>query len=173
MERTILYSDHKPKKGENGLYEYVIQNEHKICGFFGKVGFFLSNGKKCRIVDPQDNSIIYPYTENAYQASKFTDIELRKTFQTISFESAIKLAWIMRKNIRDDWERVKLSEMKRVLEAKFSHPELVQKLMATGTKYLEETNHWEDMYWGVSNEIGENNLGKLLMEIREQKTNNL
>lgn len=51
------------------------------------------------------------------------------------------------------------------------NPELYQKLQNTGNKYLEETNYWEDTYWGVHKTeakeegVGENNLGKLLMKI--------
>jgi len=36
---------------------------------------------------------------------------------------------------------------------------------------LEETNTWGDKYWGVCNGEGENQLGKLLMKIRENIMN--
>lgn len=43
-----------------------------------------------------------------------------------------------------------------------------QKLIDTGDKYLEETNHWMDFYWGYSwqKQVGQNNLGKILMKVR-------
>lgn len=47
------------------------------------------------------------------------------------------------------------------------HEKLRTKLIATGEKYIEETNWWGDIYWGVCNGKGENNLGKILMNVRE------
>jgi predicted NAD-dependent protein-ADP-ribosyltransferase YbiA (DUF1768 family) len=43
-----------------------------------------------------------------------------------------------------------------------------EKLLQTGTAYLEETNHWGDQIWGT-NEHGEgkNSLGEILMNLRE------
>lgn len=48
------------------------------------------------------------------------------------------------------------------------NPELCEKLLNTGDAYIEETNKWGDTFWGVSKGIGENNLGKILMGIRDQ-----
>jgi len=69
---------------------------------------------------------------------------------------------------RPDWTEVKLNEMEFVLQQKFSHPELLAMLLATGDMELIEYNDWDDTYWGVCNGVGENNLGKLLMRIREE-----
>lgn len=68
------------------------------------------------------------------------------------------------------WDKVKDDVMKHILEVKFSKDNwsLREKLKATEDAYLEETNTWHDTYWGVCNGIGENKLGKLLMEIREE-----
>jgi predicted NAD-dependent protein-ADP-ribosyltransferase YbiA (DUF1768 family) len=54
----------------------------------------------------------------------------------------------------------------RGLTAKFTIPEMKDKLMATGDAYLEETNTWDDVYWGVCNGVGKNMLGRMLMYIR-------
>jgi predicted NAD-dependent protein-ADP-ribosyltransferase YbiA (DUF1768 family) len=46
--------------------------------------------------------------------------------------------------------------------------DLKEKLLETGDRYLEETNHWKDTTWGVdyiSNE-GANHLGVILMDVR-------
>ncbi len=168
-QEPILFDDnlYQPVKGENGLYPYVEHTEDKIAGFFGKKGFFLSNGQKCMIPDAEDKSLIYPYSENAYQAAKFQDITIRSQFVEIDFKKAIQLAWELKSKIRDDWEERKLWEMERVLRIKFADPFLKSRLLATSSKYLEETNHWKDTYWGVCNGIGENNLGKILMKIRQ------
>lgn len=41
-------------------------------------------------------------------------------------------------------------------------------LLATGTRYLEETNTWGDTYWGVCEGKGLNMLGKTLMQVRDE-----
>jgi predicted NAD-dependent protein-ADP-ribosyltransferase YbiA (DUF1768 family) len=166
IKKPELYYENQPPKDQNGLYDYVIQDENKICGFFGKEGFFLSNGKKRKIPDAFDTELIYSYSENAYQSSKFADIEIRKLFCNITFIEAINLAWEKRDKIKTNWEEIKLFEMERVLKLKFTDSDLRLRLVETEEKYLEETNHWGDVFWGVCNGVGENNLGKILMKIR-------
>jgi hypothetical protein len=71
--------------------------------------------------------------------------------------------------LRSDWEQVKIGVMTGVLLAKFSqNPLLREGLRSTGTKRLEETNYWNDTFWGVCKGKGDNMLGKLLMEVRDQ-----
>lgn len=166
-QKPILFNENPPPKNIDGLYEYVINTEEKICGFFGKY-FFLSNGKKCAIQDEEDPNITYPYSENAYQASKFEDLNIRRQFQNIDFKEAIHLAWELKNHIRKDWESIKTQKMKSILQQKFQNAALNTLLQETQNKYLEETNHWNDTFWGVCNGIGENRLGKILMEIRKE-----
>ena len=169
-KKPILFNENPPPKNTNGLYDYVVHNEEKICGFFGKY-FFLSNGKKCEIRDEEYPNIMYQYSENAYQASKFESINIRQQFQNINFKDAIHLAWELKNHIRMDWESVKIQKMKLILIQKFQNPTLRILLQETQNKYLEETNHWEDSFWGVCNGVGENMLGKILMEIRQENRN--
>lgn len=50
----------------------------------------------------------------------------------------------------------------------FENKEFSKMLIDTGTKLLEERNSWNDRYWGVDEDgIGRNELGKILMSIRE------
>ena len=59
--------------------------------------------------------------------------------------------------------------MKEIIRRKFSqHPDLADKLVATGQKELQEGNNWGDTFWGISNGKGQNNLGIILMEVREE-----
>ena len=58
--------------------------------------------------------------------------------------------------------------MRTCLIEKFSDPVLRDKLMATGNCQLIEGNTWGDRYWGVCDGVGQNHLGRLLMEIRDQ-----
>ena len=75
----------------------------------------------------------------------------------------------------EEWGEKKIKIMKSFLIQKFDinvNPEVTQKLKATGIMFLEETNYWGDRFWGVDKKdansipVGENNLGKLLMDIR-------
>lgn len=66
-----------------------------------------------------------------------------------------------------NWHDVKFNIMAQLVFQKFLiHPDLGQLLLDTGDKYLEETNHWSDFYWGVCNGVGENKLGIILMATR-------
>jgi ribA/ribD-fused uncharacterized protein len=127
--------------------------------------------------------------EHAYQAAKTLDLKKREKF---SLENNPKLTAAGAKRLgrklklREDWEAVKLDIMRGLLIQKFIHPQLRDQLIATGNAELIEGNWWEDRWWGVCyggqpggfhkrtcdcgphEPTGENNLGKLLMEIREQ-----
>lgn len=71
------------------------------------------------------------------------------------------------------WNKDRVNVMYQALCSKFIGTDtdkdiiyLQRKLVETYPKYLEETNYWNDTFWGVCNGIGENTLGKLLMDIR-------
>jgi predicted NAD-dependent protein-ADP-ribosyltransferase YbiA (DUF1768 family) len=71
--------------------------------------------------------------------------------------------------IRDDWSKVKLSIMYSLLIQKYSNPPYKNMLIETGYIRIEEGNLWNDTFWGVCLETGkgQNNLGKMIMEIRK------
>lgn len=108
--------------------------------------------------------------EHYYQAEKTLDPEQRQ--KILSARSPGYAKRLGRKaNIRPDWEDIKLDTMWVLLNLKFSHPDLRQKLLDTGDAYLIEGNVWGDRYWGAelvdSYWTGENKLGVLLMRLRE------
>lgn len=71
--------------------------------------------------------------------------------------------------LRSDWEEMKYNVMYQVCKAKFlQNPGLARKLIETGDAELVEGNTWDDEIWGVCNGVGENNLGKTLMCIRDE-----
>lgn len=64
----------------------------------------------------------------------------------------------------DDWFKNRYGTMKDATYAKFTqNKDCMTVLIATGTKPLIEDSH--DSYWGTKN-YGENNMGKLLEEVR-------
>ncbi len=71
--------------------------------------------------------------------------------------------------MRKDWEQVKVQIMKEICKAKFDQNEdLKKQLLATGRQTLEEGNTWGDRIWGTVDGVGQNYLGKILMEIRKE-----
>jgi predicted NAD-dependent protein-ADP-ribosyltransferase YbiA (DUF1768 family) len=46
------------------------------------------------------------------------------------------------------------------------NPELAKRLTATGHRKIIEGNYWGDTFWGVCKGIGENHMGKIIMQTR-------
>lgn len=111
--------------------------------------------------------ITYPTSEHAYQAAKTLDIDMRQQIANLKTPGQAKRAG-QQVEKRADWETEKRRIMKDILRLKFQIPDLYYKLLGTDTLYLEETNTWNDTYWGVCRGAGANNLGHILMEIREE-----
>jgi ribA/ribD-fused uncharacterized protein len=112
--------------------------------------------------------ITYPTVEHAYQSAKTTDMNERRRIAGIKEPGEAKKAGRALK-YRADWDEVKFKVMEECLRYKFTqHPELGEKLLATEDAELIEGNTWGDTIWGVSNGVGENRLGKLLMQIRQE-----
>lgn len=118
------------------------------------------------------NGITYQNNEAAFQSMKTLDLEERKTFANVPPNIAKKMGRNVK--LREDWEQIKKIVMYEVCFEKFSQNEdLKQMLLKTGDEYLEEGNYWHDNEWGVcrcdkcKNKVGRNNLGVILMRIRE------
>lgn len=154
----------KPKEKKPRYKDVYKVTGAGIFGFFEEHRF-LSNYHECEIIY---DGIIYGSTESAYQSAKFP-ISLRKQFTNISPKDAKALGSKLRmgKEEVEKWDQKRLDVMREICEYKFfNHPELAQRLLETGDKYLEETNTWNDCFYGVSHGYGENHLGKILMDIR-------
>ena len=122
------------------------------------------------------DGITYKNSEAAFQASKtisayqrsrgeipFSDERL--LFKDLSGGGAKRLGRKVR--LRPDWEDVKVSVMRDIIHAKFSDESLKDLLLSTEGAYLIEGNTWGDRIWGQVNGEGENLLGQILMEERE------
>lgn len=72
-------------------------------------------------------------------------------------------------DVKPDWNQNKVDRMRAVLKAKFNqHPELANKLIATGEAKLIEASK-TDAFWGIGKKgTGKNMLGILLMELRKE-----
>lgn len=113
------------------------------------------------------DGVLWPTSEHYYQAQKHAHNPLY--MEAIRNVSSPKCAKNMacRRSLREDWAEVKDGVMRKVILAKFTqHPELTDKLLATGNAVLVEDSPI-DAYWGVGPDgAGENKLGRILMEAR-------
>jgi ribA/ribD-fused uncharacterized protein len=109
---------------------------------------------------------MYPSTENAFMAAKTLDRDERLQFVHISPKEAKALGRTIK--LRPDWNKVRVEVMYAVIFDKFYRNKGIRRwLLDTGDKLLVEGNHWNDKFWGVCEGEGENMLGKILMQIRE------
>jgi ribA/ribD-fused uncharacterized protein len=127
---------------------------------------FLSNFYSCNI---EFCGLTFGSVEAAYQSAKTDDFNLAQQFTRYDARTAKREGKKLKK--RGRWDGMKLTIMHVLLLKKFENPELKQKLLDTGDEELIEGNEWNDTFWGVCNGIGENNLGKLLMKVREHYKN--
>jgi ribA/ribD-fused uncharacterized protein len=118
--------------------------------------------------------ITYPTAEHAFQAAKtLNPIEKRRIALAETPGQAKRLGRTCA--LRGDWEKIKYTIMTEIVREKFySSSELANKLLATGDELLEEGNTWHDNIWGNCScnkcikIVGQNHLGKILMEIRKE-----
>jgi ribA/ribD-fused uncharacterized protein len=134
----------------------------KILGFKDEHSW-LSNFTPCEVTFDGD---IYPSVEHAYIAAKTFDPVLRQHIKTLPTGKAKRFG--SKITLIPDWDIIKLEVMRHLLRQKFNQEPFKTLLLATGDAYIEETNWWKDTFWGVCNGVGQNILGKMIMEIRAE-----
>jgi ribA/ribD-fused uncharacterized protein len=118
----------------------------------------------------------YPTVEHAFQAAKTVEQVARRPFQLPApvHQTASRAKQEGRKlRLRPEWEEYKLGLMHDLLREKFREMTMARRLLETGNARLIEGNTWGDTYWGAIHNtrgslVGENNLGRLLMEVRDE-----
>lgn len=128
---------------------------------------FLGNRFPCRLAW---QGLAYGSAETAFQASKCEDVTQRKVFANCSTDKAVQKG----KELIPfpGWEESQLDVMESVLTAKFEqNPNLMKMLAETGNSLLTNGNNKQETFWGVDlySWMGENNLGKIIMKIREKE----
>ena len=139
------------------------ENNVKIIDSFHGEYAFLSNYYDSPIFY---DGILYPTVEHAFQAAKTTVFIQRIIIANKKTPGQAKCAG-RKVTLRDNWDDIKLYIMKELIIIKFTNPKLKSALLNTKDAELIERNTWNDTYWGICNGIGENHLGKILMEVRE------
>lgn len=120
------------------------------------------------------DGLLWPSNEHAFQAAKTQSPDERAEIRcALTAGQAKKLG--RKVLIRPDWEDIKVEVMLQILRSKFTlHPELRNKLLATGDARLIEGNYWHDNFWGICScnacraIPAENTLGNLLMHLRRE-----
>ena len=128
---------------------------------------YLSNFYPCTVVL---DDVEYPSVEHAYQAAKTSDPQMRQKIKEATTPGKAKR---MGKGLKLNmsvpaWNVVKVAIMYDLVKQKFSKEPFRTGLIDTGDAELIEGNWWGDTFWGVSYGKGENNLGKILMLVREE-----
>lgn len=112
------------------------------------------------------DGMVYPTVEHAFQAAKSSHPGYRENVRLASSPGQAKR--ISRTApLRDDWESVRLQIMADLVWLKFQDPNLRRQLIATAGRRLVEGNDWGDKFWGCVRGIGQNHLGRILMNVRE------
>jgi len=151
-----------------GIIRKTIETEDSIKGFFGKYRPFSNFDTTPFSLSHDEDSIVFKSVEHAFHYFKTLDpVWQQKILNAETPSEAKKLGRMC--PMRKDWDEVKVAVMENCLLFKFyQNKHLKELLLSTDNKYLEETNDWNDKFWGVCNGTGENNLGKCLMRVREK-----
>jgi hypothetical protein len=128
---------------------------------------FLSNFYPARVLFERRG---YPTAENAYQAAKTLDVEMRRAFTGIPPGEAKRIG--QKVPLRPFWDEIKLQVMEDIIRSKFQDEGLAKMLTDTYPQKLAEGNTWGDQFWGVTyvqfekKWKGQNHLGRILMRVR-------
>ena len=117
----------------------------------------------------------YQSVQHAYQAQKSNDPAIQKMIRDATGPAAAKKV-ARAVQLRQGWDNIKGPLMLDLLREKFVQEPERSILLSTGEEELVEGNWWHDNYWGdcrcgvrpACNAVGENMLGKLLMQVREE-----
>jgi ribA/ribD-fused uncharacterized protein len=136
----------------------------RIREFRGRYAFLSSDWP----ADVEFEGAFYPTAAHAIAAARTTDpVERRVIASQGSPADARRRADAVQ--LRPDWDRIKFDAMERIVRDKFTrHPALREKLRRTGDAFIEYANTDGDRVWGVSNGVGENRLGIILMKVRDE-----
>jgi ribA/ribD-fused uncharacterized protein len=114
----------------------------------------------------------FPTVEHGYHWRKFSETASGIAEEILAAPSPWAAMQIERQHKgkrRKDWEEVKVGIMTELIRAKAAQNEDVREmLLKTGTKRIVENSPWDD-FWGIGpNGDGQNQVGKILMQVRDE-----
>lgn len=126
--------------------------------------WFLSNFYPCKI---EINGLTFQCAESAFQACK--SLNPRDWEKLTKMNGAEAKKFGRKISLRPDWNERKLRCMYAIVNAKFNqNNDLLKKLCDVNEPIVEE-NDWNDTYWGVCKNRGENHLGKIISKVRAKE----
>lgn len=124
------------------------------------------------LVDIKLKGIIYPSVEHAYMSEKSKEKTWKEFCSNREISGKQVKVYSKTIDLRYDWLNVRLKVMEYCLREKFKQEPFKQLLLDTENQNIQEGNYWNDRFWGVDLKqdpnTGENNLGRLIMKIREE-----
>ena len=116
----------------------------------------------------ESNGLEWPSVEHYYQGMKFEDPDLRDAIRAAPHpKEARDMARKNQRRIRKDWKSLRRTYMIRGVYLKCrTHSEAAEALLATGPAKIVETSQY-DYFGGCGRDgRGENNFGRVLIEVR-------
>lgn len=146
---------------------YKMDTDEIVC-FYEQEFYVLSNFSSFAI---EYQGEVWPTSEHLYHSFKFpNNPEIRERIRLArSAHDAYQIAQRCKAQRREDWDVVKCAHMLKILRLKVAqHPYVKTKLIETRDRVLVEDS-WRDDYWGWGPEKnGQNMLGVLWAEVREE-----
>lgn len=118
--------------------------------------------------------VVFPTAEHAYQAGKASKQAVRDWILAAPSPALAAMAahGLYTWDVVPHWANIKFDRMRGVLRAKFTqHCDLAELLLSTGSARLVERGRVDNAVnrlWGEVNGKGQNMLGVLLMELRDE-----
>ncbi|PNS07316.1 NADAR family protein [Solilutibacter silvestris] len=163
MTRTA--ASQKPKKAASKQAEILFYRSNEK-----PYGAFSNLFRRSMVFEGRE----FPTAEHAYQAGKARKESVREWILSAPTPSLVAMAahGLYTWDINPNWSKTKFGRMREVLRAKFTqHEDLKALLLATGDARLVEAGRTDNLVnrtWGEVNGKGQNMLGVLLMEVREE-----
>lgn len=117
----------------------------------------------------------YPTVEHALAAAQTKKKTEREKLCTVHAPADARLIARTRAHqgqTREDWEQIKERVMLMLLRQKFDQQPFKKWLLETGDTELIESQYggdpYSDKFWGVRSGEGQNRLGMLLMQVRDE-----
>lgn len=144
-------------------------DNNSIAGFFLSGWYVFDNFAPFQV---EWRGKLYPTSEHAYQAAHFVDIAPEFAEQIRLAKSPREASDVANEHSdREDpeWKSKRLGFMKEIVRCKLEqHAYIRQTLTESGDKYIVEMND-NDEFWGWGkNHDGENHLGKIWMQLRDE-----
>jgi ribA/ribD-fused uncharacterized protein len=116
------------------------------------------------------NGKVFPTVEHAYHAAKFDDEKIKEEIRNAKSPLESYALGQKYKSVRKaNWDEIKVQTLHEIVKEKvLQHQEVRDALLATGDEEIVEVNPTDDFWGNGKDGNGQNQMGKILMKIREE-----